>query len=70
VKAASDIYCPISGEILEVNSSIEKSPGLVNESPFEDGWFIKIKISSEGQADLKTLLDEKAYTKLKEDEKH
>ncbi len=43
VKAASDIYAPISGTVVEVNPNLEDSPELVNESPYTDGWFFKIK---------------------------
>ena len=42
VKAASDIYAPVSGTVTEVNSNLEDSPELVNESPYADGWFFKI----------------------------
>ena len=42
VKAASDIYAPVSGSILEVNEALEDSPELVNDSPYGDGWFFKI----------------------------
>ena len=46
VKAASDVYTPVSGEIIEINNTIVTAPGTVNESPYEKGWFIKIKVSS------------------------
>ncbi|KAJ3367699.1 hypothetical protein GGF31_007159 [Allomyces arbusculus] len=62
VKAASDIYAPISGEIVEANEALEAESGLINESPFDEGWLCKIKISNE--AELEALLDEAAYLKL------
>ena len=43
VKAASDVYSPISGEIVETNDAIEQEPEIINHSPFEEGWFFKIK---------------------------
>lgn len=70
VKAASEVYAPVSGEVVEVNSKLEGTPGIVNESPFEDGWFIKIKIAAAGQEDAKKLLDEKKYGDLKASEAH
>ncbi|MEH6531291.1 MAG: glycine cleavage system protein GcvH [Photobacterium frigidiphilum] len=45
VKAASDIYAPVTGEIVEINEDLEDSPELVNEEPYEGGWIAKIKIS-------------------------
>ena len=45
VKAASDIYTPVSGEIIEVNDSLEDTPELINSDPFEDGWIYKMRIT-------------------------
>ncbi|MBM6550299.1 glycine cleavage system protein GcvH [Marinomonas ostreistagni] len=59
VKAASDIYAPVSGEIIEVNEALEDSPELVNESPFDDAWIAKIKLSD--PSELEKLLDADAY---------
>ena len=59
VKAASDIYMPLSGEIVEINQALEDSPQLVNESPYEEGWFIKLRIVSPNEIDQ--LLDAAAY---------
>lgn len=59
VKAASDIYAPLSGEIVEVNDALTDSPELVNNSPYEDGWMFKIKVSDE--AELAALLDAEGY---------
>ena len=65
-----DVYSPVAGEILEVNTVLESSPGKVNESPFDDGWFIKLKLDSEAIKYAETLLDETAYKKVLEDSKH
>ena len=51
VKAVSDIYTPVSGEIVDVNSKLEENPELINQSPYEDGWIFKIKIEDEGYLD-------------------
>ncbi|MCK5057860.1 MAG: glycine cleavage system protein GcvH [Candidatus Aminicenantes bacterium] len=51
VKAVSDIYTPVSGEIVDVNSNLEDNPELINQSPYEDGWVFKIKIEDEGELD-------------------
>ena len=59
VKAASDVYAPISGEIMETNEALEDDPALVNTSPEEDGWFFKMTIAAE--AELDGLMDEEAY---------
>lgn len=59
VKAASDIYAPLSGEIVAVNEALVDSPELVNNSPYEDGWMFKIKIADE--AELSALLDAEGY---------
>ena len=59
VKAASEIYSPVSGRILAVNSGLETDPSIVNSSPFDDGWFFKIKIGDPGELD--GLMDESGY---------
>ena len=51
VKAASDIYSPVSGEIVEVNSALVKNPELVNQEPYEDGWLFRIKLSDLDEVD-------------------
>lgn len=51
VKSASDIYAPVSGEIVEVNEKLADEPSTVNNSPFDDGWLFKIKMSDAGQLD-------------------
>ncbi|MEW6983083.1 glycine cleavage system protein GcvH [Colwelliaceae bacterium 6471] len=59
VKAASDIYAPVSGEIIEVNEDLEDSPELVNSDAFGDGWMFKIKLEDESELDA--LLDAEGY---------
>ncbi|ABE54123.1 glycine cleavage system H protein [Shewanella denitrificans OS217] len=59
VKAASDIYAPISGEVVAVNSSLEDSPELVNSDAYGDGWFFRIMPSDESEVDA--LLDAEGY---------
>ena len=59
VKAASEVYAPVSGEVVDVNGAIEGQPGLVNEDPAGKGWFLKIKIKD--KAELSELMDEAAY---------
>ncbi len=59
VKAASEIYSPVSGEVIAVNDSLTERPELVNESPLGDGWFLKLKIAD--SAELDSLMDEAAY---------
>jgi len=66
VKAASDIYAPIGGEIVEVNEELGSSPELVNSEPYGDGWIMKIRASDEAEIDA--LLDADAYSALLADE--
>lgn len=66
VKAASDIYAPISGVIVEINEELEDSPELVNEEPYEGGWIAKIKLSDEGQ--LESLIPGNQYLESIEEE--
>ena len=51
VKAASDIYAPISGEIVEIYEELEDSPELINEEPYEGGWIVKVKMSDASELD-------------------
>ena len=51
VKSASDIYAPVSGEVVEVNDALTDEPSTVNNSPFDDGWLFKLKMSDTGQLD-------------------
>ncbi len=62
VKAVSDLYAPVSGEIKEVNSKLPDQPELVNQQPYEGGWMVKIKISDASQ--IKSLLDSTGYKQL------
>src|SRR5574340_449008 len=66
VKATSDINSPISGEIVEINPQLKETPGLINSSPYEGGWMIKVKPSN--PAELDSLLGPKEYTKFCEEE--
>ncbi|MBX5444506.1 glycine cleavage system protein GcvH [Sphaerobacter sp.] len=59
VKAASDIYSPVSGEVIESNSTVVDSPELVNSSPYEEGWFVKVRVSD--PAGVESLMDAAAY---------
>ncbi|MEL6529680.1 MAG: glycine cleavage system protein GcvH [Pseudomonadota bacterium] len=59
VKAASDVYAPITGEVTEGNSALEDEPALVNSSPEEEGWFFRMTIGD--SAELEGLMDDKAY---------
>ncbi len=59
VKAASDIYSPVTGEVVAVNEALEDSPETINESAFEDGWIAKIKLSDVSELD--DMLDATAY---------
>ena len=68
VKAASDIYAPVAGTVVEVNTILEDSPELVNEAPYADGWFFKIKMS-DSSAD-EGLLTAEQYQALCEAEEH
>ncbi len=51
VKAVSDVYAPVSGTVVEANEEVVDAPELINESPYEDGWLIKVKLSDPGQVD-------------------
>jgi glycine cleavage system H protein len=59
VKAASEVYAPVSGEVTEGNAALADNPALVNSSPTGDGWFFRLRISSKGE--LAELMDEAAY---------
>lgn len=59
VKAASEIYAPVSGEIIEINDALADEPALVNESPEEDGWFFKMRLND--AAEVGELMDAAAY---------
>jgi glycine cleavage system H protein len=59
VKAASDLYAPVSGEVVEVNHELDSAPEKVNQSPYGDGWIIKIRVGN--TADLESLLSPEDY---------
>jgi glycine cleavage system H protein len=59
VKAASEVYAPVAGDVVEVNEALADDPALVNRDPQGEGWFVKLRI--ENQGDLDDLLDEAAY---------
>ena len=62
VKAAADVYMPVSGEIVEVNEALRADPSLANSDPLNAGWFFKVKLSDAGQLDA--LLSETDYTEF------
>ncbi len=66
VKAASDLYAPLSGEVVAINEALEEAPELVNSEPYGEGWFFRLKPSDEGE--LSELLDADAYAELCESE--
>ncbi|MBA5760935.1 glycine cleavage system protein GcvH [Vibrio sp. 404] len=66
VKAASDIYAPVSGEIVEVNEELEDSPELINEEPYDGGWIAKVKLSD--PSELESLKDADEYLNSIEEE--
>ncbi|MHB1170263.1 MAG: glycine cleavage system protein GcvH [Longimicrobiales bacterium] len=61
VKAVSDLFCPISGEIVAVNEAVSDDPSILNRDPYGDGWLIKLRVEDEGQLD--TLLGAEEYRK-------
>ena len=62
VKAASDLFTPVSGKIVEVNEALDGEPGLANSDPTGNGWFFKIKLSDANE--LNSLMDEASYNEL------
>ncbi len=66
VKAVSDIYAPVSGEVVEINEELPETPEVINTSPYEDGWMIKIRIAD--TSDLDDLMDADAYQAFVEEE--
>ena len=59
VKAASDVYMPVSGEVIEVNDLLADAPETINDSPYDDGWLIKVKLSNPDE--LEDLMDADSY---------
>jgi len=68
VKAASDVFSPVSGEVIEVNEDLADSPELVNEQAYDNGWIYKIKLAD--PAELDGLLNAEAYTEVVEADEH
>jgi glycine cleavage system H protein len=66
VKAASDIYSPVTGEIIAINDALEDSPEAINDSPYDDGWIFIVKPTD--ASELNELLDAEGYQNLVEDE--
>ena len=62
VKTLADLFLPVSGKIIEINESLESNPELVNSSPYNDGWLVKIEVGD--TADLEDLLNSKDYKNL------
>ncbi|MCJ2533675.1 MAG: glycine cleavage system protein GcvH [Candidatus Thermoplasmatota archaeon] len=62
VKSVSEIYAPVSGKIVKVNSKLDDSPEIINESPYDDGWLVELEISDKSEVD--SLLDAAEYKKL------
>jgi glycine cleavage system H protein len=67
VKAVSDVYSPLSGEVTEVNDAVSESPEKINEDPYGEGWMVKVKLSDPSEAEQ--LMDSAAYKKLLESER-
>jgi len=59
VKTASDIYAPVSGQVIEINDALDTEPGTVNEDPYGDGWFFKVRLSSPDE--INDLLSDEEY---------
>lgn len=68
VKAASDVYSPVSGEVVEVNETLNDKPEAINEDAFGDGWIFAVRIDSKDELD--EMLDPDAYAELIENEEH
>ena len=66
VKAASEVYAPVSGEVLEVNEALAADPAIVNADPMGDGWFLKLRLDDPKQID--GLMDEETYKRLVEEQ--
>lgn len=66
VKAVSDVYAPVTGEVVEVNQAVVDAPELINESPYEEGWLVRIRLAD--PADLDELMSSEDYQELLESE--
>ena len=68
VKSVSDVICPVTGEIIEVNESLKDNPDTINKDPYGEGWIVKIKLANKGELD--SLISAEEYEKITEAEKH
>ena len=68
VKSVSDVYSPVSGEVIDVNTRLEENPELVNQDAFGEGWIVKMRLSDAGE--IKTLLSAADYEQMLKEEKH
>ncbi len=66
VKAASEIYCPVSGEVIAVNEDLDANPGIVNDDPYNDGWMIRVRLSEDPEG----LMDAGDYQHVVDEEAH
>ncbi len=66
VKAVSDIYAPVSGEVVEINDELPNEPEIINSSPYDDGWLVRLKLTDPGELD--DLMDADAYQEFIEKE--
>ena len=64
VKAASELYTPLSGEVVEVNDTLEENPELINTSPYEEGWFFKMKVGDENLGSIDSLMTAEEYLSM------
>lgn len=62
VKAVSDLYAPVTGEVIELNKDVQATPELVNKEPYDKGWMVKVKIAN--ASELASLMDVESYKKL------
>ena len=70
VKAASDVYAPVSGEVVAINESLSDKPETINEDAYGDGWLFVVKPDAEAKDELEELLDPDAYAELIENDEH
>jgi glycine cleavage system H protein len=68
VKSVSDVYAPVSGEVIDVNMKLEETPGLINQDAFGNGWIAKMRLADAGE--LKTLIGAADYEQFVKEEKH
>lgn len=66
VKAASDVYAPVSGEVIAVNEALEDAPELINDEPYGEGWIMRIRMTDDGELD--DLMDAEAYAERSADD--